>query len=52
VQQLSVVTHQESLEWFRRELATRNDAVQATFISQREVAREIEGLLTEPKGSK
>jgi hypothetical protein len=52
VQQLSVVTHQEYLEWFRRELATRNDAVQATFISQREVAREIEGLLTEPKGSK
>lgn len=51
VQQLSIVTSQEYMDWFRRELATRNDAVQAAFLSQREVSREIKSLLTQPEQS-
>jgi len=49
VRQLSIVTNQEYMDWFRRELARRNDAVQAAFLSQREVSREIKSLLTQPE---
>ncbi|MFZ9935827.1 MAG: DUF4175 family protein [Luteolibacter sp.] len=52
VRQLSIVTTEEYMDWFRRELATRNDAVQAAFLSQREVSKEIKSLLTTPEGTK
>lgn len=50
VRRLSIVSKEDYLEWFRRELTIRNEAVNATFISQRNTSKQIKKRLSEPEG--
>ncbi len=50
VRRLSIVSNEEYLEWFRRELTIRNEAVNATFITQRNTSKQIKKRLSEPEG--
>jgi hypothetical protein len=50
VRRLSIVSSEDYLDWFRRELTIRNEAVNATFIAQRNASKQIKKQLSEPEG--
>jgi hypothetical protein len=50
VRRLSIVSNDDYLDWFRRELTIRNEAVNATFIAQRNASKLIKKQLSEPEG--
>lgn len=50
VKKLSIVTKEAYVTWFRRELATRNDAVTGVFKNELEVSQKVKELLPEQEG--
>jgi hypothetical protein len=50
VRRLSIVSNEDYLDWFRRELTIRNEAVNATFIAQRNASKQIKKQLSETEG--
>lgn len=50
VRRLSIVSNEDYLDWFRRELAIRNEAVNTAFITQRNTSKQIKKRLSEPEG--
>ena len=50
VKQLAIVKKEEYVAWFRRELATRNDAVRNVFKNELEASQKIKKLLPNKEG--
>ncbi len=50
VKQLAIVSDEDYVAWFRRELATRNDAVTGVFKKELEASQKIKELLPEQEG--
>ena len=50
VKKLSIVTKEAYVTWFRRELATRNDAVTGVFKNELEVSQKVKELLPKQEG--
>ena len=49
VKQLAIVSNEDYVAWFRRELDTRNDAVRGVFKNELEASKKIKELLPQPK---
>ncbi len=49
VRQLSIVSKEDYMDWFRRQLAERNEVVKQTFLLERDASKRIKQLLT-PQG--
>ena len=50
VKTLSIVSNQDYVAWFRRELASRNDAVTGVFKNQLDASTKVKQLLPEQEG--
>ena len=49
VKQLAIVTNEDYVTWFRRELSTRNDAVRGVFKNELEASKKVKDLLPKQK---
>lgn len=47
VRQLSIVSNDDYMDWFRRQLAQRNEVVKQTFLLERDASKRIKQLLAE-----
>ena len=45
VRQLSIVSNEDFMDWFRRQLAQRNEVVKQTFLLERDTSKQIKQLL-------
>ena len=50
VKQLAIVSNEDYVAWFRRELATRSDTVTGVFKNELEVSEKVKQLLPEKEG--
>ena len=50
VKQLAIVSKEDYVTWFRRELATRNDKVTGAFKNELEASQKIKTLLPKEQG--
>ena len=46
VRQLSIVSNEDYMDWFRRQLAERNEVVKQTFLLERDTSKQIKQLLS------
>lgn len=52
VRQLSIFSKDDYMDWFRRELKTRNDIVKQTFVTEREASKKLKLMLLDKKAEK